>query len=45
MHCKNNFPLKKMKSDLDVPLEKGMQDNQYLETLQKHIEILKKKKS
>lgn len=44
MHCKNNFPLKKTKSDLDVPLEKGMQDNQYLETLQKHIEILKKKK-
>ena len=44
MHCKNNFPLKKTKSDLDVALEKGMQDNQYLETLQKHIEILKKKK-
>ena len=44
MHGKNNFPLQKTKSDLDVPLEKGMQDNQYLETLQKHIEILKKKK-
>ena len=42
MHCKNNFPLKKMSSDLDVSLEKGMQDCEYLEILQKQIEIIKK---
>jgi len=44
MHCENNFPLKKMKSDLDIPLERGMKDNQYLDILQKNIEILKRKK-
>ncbi len=42
MHCENNFPLKKMKSDLDIPLAKGMKDNQYLDILQKNIKILKK---
>ena len=44
MHCENNFPLKKMKSDLDIPLTKGMKDNQYLDILQKNIEILERKK-
>ena len=44
MHCENNFPLKKMKSDLDISLKKGMKDNQYLDILQKNIEILKKMK-
>ena len=44
MHCENNFPLKKMKSDLDISLRKGMKDNQYLDILQKNIEILKKMK-
>ena len=44
MHCENNFPIKKMKSDLDISLKKGMKDNQYLEILQKNIEILKKMK-
>ena len=39
MHCENNFPLKKMKSDLDIPLAKGMKDNQYLDILQKNIDI------
>ena len=44
MHCENNFPLKKMKSDLDISLKKGIKDNQYLDILQKNIEILKKMK-
>ena len=44
MHCENNFPLKKKKSDLDISLKKGMKDNQYLDILQKNIEILKKMK-
>ena len=44
MHCENNFPLKKMKSDLDIPLAKGMKDNQYLDILQKNIETFKKTK-
>lgn len=44
MHCENNFPLKKMKSDLDISLKKGMKDNQYLDILQKNIEILKNMK-
>ena len=33
-----------MSSDLDVSLEKGMQDCEYLEILQKQIEIIKKQK-
>ena len=43
MHCENNFPLKKVRSDLDVPLERGMHDNQYLEILKKNIAIFRKK--
>ena len=42
MHCENNFPLKKMKSDLDIPLKKGMKDDQYFDILQKNIKTLKK---
>jgi len=45
MHCENNFPLKKMKSDIDVSLDKGMRDNEYLDILEKYIQILKKIKS
>ena len=41
MHCENNFPLKKMKSDLDIPLKKGMKDDQYLDILQKNIKTIK----
>jgi len=43
MHCENNFPLKKVRSDLDVPLERGMHDKQYLEILKKNIAIFRKK--
>jgi len=45
MHCEKNFPLKKMKSDIDVSLDKGMRDNEYLDILEKYIQILKKIKS
>ena len=33
MHCESNFPLKKMVSDLDIPLKKGMKDEEYLNIL------------
>ena len=42
MHCQNNFPMKKVRSDLDVPLERGMLDNEYLGILEKNIETFKK---
>lgn len=32
-HCQNNFPLRKQKSDLDVGLAVGMDDDEYLRTL------------
>ena len=33
MHCEVNFPGTKQKSDLDVPLPLGMEDDDYLQTL------------
>ena len=33
MHCEVNFPGTKQKSDLDVPLPVGMEDDEYLQTL------------
>ena len=39
IHCKNNFPFRKSKSDLDVELDNGLNDNQYLDILK---ETLKK---
>ncbi|BAZ65487.1 MAG: histone deacetylase [Pelatocladus maniniholoensis HA4357-MV3] len=33
MHCEVNFPGTKQKSDLDVPLSIGMEDDEYLQTL------------
>lgn len=33
MHCEVNFPGTKQKSDLDVPLAVGMEDDAYLQTL------------
>ena len=41
MHCEKNFPLKKMRSDLDVPLKKGLNDKEYLYILKNNIKILK----
>jgi acetoin utilization deacetylase AcuC-like enzyme len=33
MHCETNFPFRKQKSDLDVPLAEGTDDKVYLTTL------------
>ena len=45
MHCKSNFPLEKMKSDVDVPIEKGVEDVKYLEILTSHLSMLNKIKA
>lgn len=37
MHCGENFPFKKEKSDLDVELPAGTGDARYLEVLQEHV--------
>jgi len=33
MHCANNFPFRKEKSDLDIPLPDGVGDDEYLHLL------------
>lgn len=37
MHCEVNFPSTKQKSDLDVPLSVGMEDDEYLQTLANYL--------
>lgn len=37
MHCHKNFPFRKQRSDLDVPLPEGMADDDYLKTLALHL--------
>ncbi|TXC78555.1 histone deacetylase family protein [Luteibaculum oceani] len=37
MHGKNNFPLRKENSDLDIPLEDGMGDEEYLDILKYNL--------
>ena len=37
MHGERNYPLAKMRSSLDVPLEDGVGDAQYLDALQRHL--------
>jgi acetoin utilization deacetylase AcuC-like enzyme len=37
MHGDRNFPLAKMRSNLDVPLKDGVGDAEYLDTLQRHL--------
>lgn len=37
MHCDVNFPGTKQKSDLDVPLPVGMEDDDYLQTLDRYL--------
>ncbi|KOP25978.1 histone deacetylase [Hapalosiphon sp. MRB220] len=37
MHCEVNFPGTKQKSDLDVPLPIGMEDDEYLQTLAAYL--------
>jgi acetoin utilization deacetylase AcuC-like enzyme len=40
MHGEKNFPFRKEKSDLDIPLEEGLTDEPYLEKLQKLLPVL-----
>tara|TARA_B100000508_G_scaffold141079_1_gene146069 strand:+ start:42717 stop:43619 length:903 start_codon:yes stop_codon:yes gene_type:complete len=42
MHGANNYPLKKEKSDLDVPLEDGVDDKTYIYELEKHLDQILK---
>ncbi|MEJ2584533.1 MAG: histone deacetylase [Robiginitalea sp.] len=42
MHGKANYPFRKERSDLDVPLEPGTSDQEYLKILEKHLSRLKK---
>ena len=37
MHCKNNFPFRKSKSDLDIELDDNLNDEQYLVILNKTL--------
>lgn len=37
MHCQNNFPLTKQKSDLDIELENFIEDSEYLAILKEHL--------
>jgi acetoin utilization deacetylase AcuC-like enzyme len=37
MHCGVNFPGTKQQSDLDVPLPEGMEDDAYLQTLDRYL--------
>jgi acetoin utilization deacetylase AcuC-like enzyme len=37
MHCGVNFPLRKQPSDLDISLEEGMEDDEYLRILGEHL--------
>jgi len=40
MHGKNNYPLHKEKSDLDLPLPDGADDQLYLSTLKYHLPLV-----
>ena len=37
MHCENNFPLRKAKSDLDIPLDHNTDDETYLSILKDQL--------
>jgi len=37
MHGERNYPTAKMRSDLDVPLEDGTGDSEYLDALERHL--------
>jgi len=37
MHCENNFPLRKAKSDLDIPLDHHTNDSEYLGILKEQL--------
>jgi acetoin utilization deacetylase AcuC-like enzyme len=37
MHCRTNFPLRKQRSDLDLALDAGLEDEAYLRLLAEHL--------
>lgn len=37
MHCDKNFPFKKQQSDIDVALDDGLEDKEYMEILQSQL--------
>lgn len=37
MHCEQNFPLRKCKSDLDISVDKGLQGREYMNRLTEHL--------
>ena len=44
MHCKSNYPAKKINGDLDVGLDDNTEDDEYLNKLKENILILNKVK-
>jgi acetoin utilization deacetylase AcuC-like enzyme len=40
MHGERNYPLAKMRSNLDVPLADGTSDHEYLDLLQRHLPVV-----
>ena len=38
IHCKNNFPFRKSKSDMDVELDDNLEDSEYLAILKKTLD-------
>ncbi|XP_073343027.1 uncharacterized protein SYNPCC7002_A1628 [Pagrus major] len=40
VHCGKNFPLRKQQSDLDVSVEDGLEDKEYLSTVEAHLPSL-----
>ncbi|KAK5868883.1 hypothetical protein PBY51_009859 [Eleginops maclovinus] len=40
VHCGKNFPLRKQQSDLDISVEDGMEDKEYLSTVETHLPLL-----
>jgi len=42
MHCGTNYPAKKSKSDIDVPLNENMEDEEYLNILYNNLKKLNK---
>ena len=44
MHCASNYPAKKSKSDIDIELKDQMEDEEYLNILNKNLKELNKNK-
>jgi acetoin utilization deacetylase AcuC-like enzyme len=44
MHCASNYPAKKSRSDIDVELKDHMEDEEYLNILNKNLKELNKNK-